>query len=467
MTESVTVANMARTPLLVVNIVGLTPGGIGNHTPALRKFADQHGIQIVKPPLPAVTCTSQATLTTGSPPSEHGVISNGWYFRETCELRFWLRSDNLVGGEKLWETARQRDPEFRTANIFWRFCTHAACDMTVTERPTYWADGRKGPDLYTEPAALRDELVGALGEFPLFRFWGPATSIDSTRWIADATLHVIEVERPDLVLTYLPHLDYDVQKFGPGSPESDRAHQEVDIEAGRLIDAAIDAGYDVAVLSEYGMTPVSNPVYLNRVLRDAGFLRVQRARNGELLEPGASRAFAACSHQVAHVYVADPGDVGAVRELLESTPGVERVLGDVGKREIGLDHCRSGELVAVADANSWFAYPYWLDVREAPDFAQCVAIHDKPGHDPVEMFLREGPMNGKLRVFWRLFQKMLGIRAPFDVVSLDATRIRGSHGRLPERNEDHPVLMTTWGDDPTSIAMIDVKTLLLNRLFQQ
>lgn len=456
---------MAGSPLLIVNVVGLTPGGLGANTPALKRFSEQHGVRTLRPPLPALTCTSQATIATGAPPREHGIVSNGWYFRETGEVRFWLRSDHLVGGEKIWENARRLNPQIRTANIFWRFCTHSSCEIAVTERPTYWADGRKGPDVYTEPADLRDKLVNALGEFPLFRFWGPATSIEATRWIADATAHVIATQRPDLVLTYLPHLDYDLQKFGPDSPASAAAHREVDAEAGRLIAAAQDAGYDVAVLSEYGITTVSRPVYLNRALREAGFLRVQPAQNGELLEPGACRAFAACSHQSAHVYVANPDDVPLVKTLLESTPGVERVLDADGKRECGIDHRRSGQLVAIAAADAWFAYPYWLDDNAAPDFARCVAIHDKPGHDPVEMFLREGPLNGKLRVALRLVQKLLRIRAPFDVVSLNADRIRGSHGRLPDRRDDSPVLLTSWElDAPETIPMTDVKPLLLARL---
>lgn len=453
---------MAGSRLLVINVVGLTPGGIRDHTPRIREFAETHGVRAVEPPLPAVTCTSQATLTTGSPPSEHGVVSNGWYFRETGEVRFWLRSNHLVGGEPLWETAQKANPKIRTAQVFWRFCTHANCEFTVTERPTYWADGRKGPDVYTEPASLRDELVEKLGEFPLFRFWGPATSIDSTRWIVQATEHLLQNQSPELVLTYLPHLDYDVQKFGPADPASATAHEEVDIETARLISTAQDRGYDIAIVSEYGITSVSRPVYLNRVLREAGLLRVQAAQNGELLEPAASRAFAACSHQIAHVYVADPEDMSHVRRLLEQTEGVERVLDEHGKRAAGLDHPRSGELVCIAAADSWFAYPYWLDDARAPDFAHCVAIHDKPGHDPVEMFLGPG---GKARVLFRLAQKILHVRAPFDVISLDASKPRGSHGRIPEDIDDHPVLLTSWPVEAEQrIPMTALKGLFLKRL---
>ncbi len=449
----------------MINVVGLTPAGIASHTRAIAQLAAKHGIGRLVPPLPAVTCSSQATITTGTLPQDHGVVSNGWYFHESGEVRFWQRSDQLVTGEKLWEAARNARPGLRTAQLFWRYCTHANCEITVTERPTYWADGRKGPDIYTEPAGLRDELVELLGEFPLFRFWGPATSIESTCWIARATLHVLTTERPELVLTYLPHLDYDLQKFGPNSPEAARAHQEVDAEVGSLIETAASLGYDVAILSEYGITEVQRPVYLNRVLRDAGFVRVQRAQNGELLEPAASRAFAACSHQVAHVYVADVADTSQVRQLLQATDGVEQVLDADGKREYGLAHPRAGELVAVAAADAWFAYPYWLDDRQAPDFARCVAIHDKPGHDPCEMFLGEG---GKLRVLWRLLQKQLGFRAPFDVVSLDASQIRGSHGRLPQREEDHPVLITTWPlNVEAALPMAEVKRTFLSRLLDE
>ena len=452
-------------PLLVIDVVGLTPNGIGSGTPALARFAAQQGIRTLQPPLPAVTCTAQATITTGTLPQSHGIVSNGWYFRDSGELQFWKRSDHLVHGEKIWDAIRQRNPDARTANLFWRYCTHSTCDVTVTERPTYWADGRKGPDIYTEPASLRDELVKRFGDFPLFRFWGPATSIDSTRWIVDATMHIMASQQPDLVLTYLPHLDYDIQKYGPESRAAAQALSEVDREAGRLIDAAVESGYDVAVLSEYGMTAVSRPIYLNRVLRQAGLLRIQEARNGELLEPGGSKAFAACSHQVAHIYIAQESDILRVAELLRATDGVAAVLTTEQQRLEGLGHSRSGELVAVAAPDAWFAYPFWFEDNAAPDYAQCVAIHDKPGHDPAEMFLRDGLWGGKARVLWRLMQKNLGLRAPFDVVSLDANKIRGSHGRLPDQMADRPVLLTSWPlrSDHEHLPMTRVKSLLLDR----
>jgi predicted AlkP superfamily pyrophosphatase or phosphodiesterase len=450
--------------ILVINLVGLTFDVLSQMPRVSRALMGTARQVRLQPPLPAVTCTSQATLTTGTPPRDHGIVSNGWYFRDSAEVRFWLRSDHLVQGEKLWETARQRDPKIRTANLFWRYCTHASCDVTVTERPTYWANGRKGPDIFTAPGDLRDELVEQLGEFPLFRFWGPATNASSTNWIAQATLHVLRHHDPHIALTYLPHLDYDLQKFGPSSDEAAKAIAEVDEIAAHLMLEARQLDYDIALLSEYGMTPVSRPVYLNRVLREAGYLSVQVAKNGELLEPGASRAFAACSHQSAHVYIYNPADVGPVTQLLKSTEGVDRVFGPDDMPHMGLDHARAGELFVLADPNAWFAYPYWLDDADAPDFARCVAIHDKPGHDPVEMFFGPG---GKGKAMRRLIQNKLGLRAMMDVISLDANLIRGSHGRPPEHSGDAPIFITDWTHESAeTIPMTEVKKHLLDRVFQ-
>ena len=447
--------------ILLINLVGLTRKVI-SRMPQLNSLMPIDGsLATLSPPLPAVTCTSQATLLTGTNPDEHGIVSNGWYFRDTGEVRFWLRSDGLVQGEKIWHAARKRFPKASVANLFWRFCTHSDCAITVTERPTYWATGKKSPDVFCHPGNLRDELVEKLGEFPLFRFWGPATSIDSTQWIADATSHVMKSHDPDLTLTYLPHLDYDLQKYGPTSSQAEQAIQQVDKVASDLIRNAKTLGRQVAVVSEYGMTDVSRPVYLNRHLRQAGFVTVQKAQNGELLEPSASRAFVACSHQTAHIYVNRPVDLPSVKKLVESIDGVERVLDVHEMKSAGLGHHRSGELFAIAEPGCWFAYPYWLEDAMAPDFANCVAIHDKPGHDPVEMFLGSG---GKFRAMRRLLQSKLGFRVPLDVISTDAGLIRGSHGRLPHHTDDSPVILTDWQLSDSEFHMSDVKQIVLNQM---
>ncbi len=263
----------------------------------------------------------------------------------------------------------------------------SSADYAVTPRPIYKADGRKLPDCYAQPSALRGELTAKLGAFPLFSFWGPATDIASSRWIADAALHVMATRDPTLTLVYLPHLDYGLQRLGPDDPAIVKDLGEIDAVAGMLIDAAASSGRRVLIVSEYGIVPVSRPVHINRVLREAGLLAVRDEDGGELLDPPQSRAFALADHQVAHVYVADKSDVPRVRALIERVDGVAEVWGEAEKRAHGLDHERSGELVVLAEPDAWFTYYYWLEDAHAPDFARTVEIHRKPGYDPVELFL--------------------------------------------------------------------------------
>ncbi len=344
---------------------------------------------------------------------------------------------------------------------------YASADFSVTPRPMYTADGRKLPDVYTHPAELRDELQRELGQFPLFRFWGPTADIESTRWIGRSALRIFERQRPTLTLVYLPHLDYNLQRFGPGYPGIARDVAAVDEVCGELIAAAERAGAAIVVLSEYGITEVSNPIHVNRALRRAGWLRVREERGREQLDPGASDAFAVADHQIAHVYVARPELVDGVAQMLRSLPGVEQVLDEEGKRAAGLDHPRSGELVAIADARSWFTYYHFLDDDRAPDYARTVDIHRKPGYDPVELFVDPKLRVPKLRIAARLAQKALGMRYLMDVISLDAALVRGSHGRPTDRSEHGPLFITSMPDLVSSgpVAAGEVKSLLLEHVF--
>jgi len=331
----------------------------------------------------------------------------------------------------------------------------------------YLADGRKLPDIYTHPAELRDELQSALGEFPLFRFWGPGADIESSRWIARSALHVLEQRRPTLTLVYLPHLDYDLQRFGPNHPSIPAQVAAVDALCGPLIEKARAFGAHVVVLSEYGITAVSRPVHINRALREAGWLKVRVERGRDQLDAGASDAFAVADHQLAHVYVARPELVPDVVACLSSLPGVETVMDEAGKRAAGLDHPRSGELVAVAKADSWFTYYHFLDDARAPDFARTVEIHRKPGYDPAELLIDPKIRLPKLAVASRLARKALGMRYLMDVIGLDATVVRGSHGRPTDHEEDGPLFITTaselLAEGPVPAA--SVKQLLLDHLF--
>lgn len=459
------------TPVLVLLVVGLSPSLLGPHTPKLAAFARRGAMRPLTTVLPAVTCTSQSTLLTGLMPSGHGAVANGWYFRDLSEVWLWRQSNHLVAGEKIWEAGRRRDPGFTCAKMFWWYNMYSSADWSATPRPMYLADGRKIPDHYAHPPELHDELDARLGQFPLFRFWGPATDVSSSEWIAGATGHVIETRNPTLTLCYLPHLDYDLQRFGPDltHPAVRASLADIDRVAGDLIEQAEAAGRTVIVVSEYGITPVTDAVHINRTLREAGLLAVRVERQRELLDAGASRAFALADHQVAHVYVRNRDDIPAVKRLLEGLDGVETVLDEEGKRASGLDHPRSGELVAVSRADRWFSYYYWLDDARAPDFARTVEIHRKPGYDPVELFVDPAIRNPKLAIGWRLAKRMIGMRSLMDVISLKDTQlVKGSHGRLTDDPADGPLVISPRASllPEGAVAATDFKGLVLAHVFE-
>ncbi|MSR58449.1 MAG: alkaline phosphatase family protein [Planctomycetaceae bacterium] len=458
-------------PLVVINVVGLTHKMLGAGTPHISRLAADGFARPLGTVLPAVTCSAQSTMLTGLLPRDHGIVANGWYFRDLSEVWLWRQSNRLVGGEKLYETGRRRDPDYTAAKMFWWYNMYAAVDWSMTPRPSYPADGRKIFDSYSQPEALRDDLQAKLGVFPLPRFWGPAADITSTRWITDATLQVMADHQPSLTLAYLPHLDYNLQRLGPDDARIAEDIRLVDAEAGRLIDAARARHAEVVVLSEYAMTAVDHPIHINRVLREAGYLAVRREPLGwESLDCGASRAFAVADHQVAHIYVQHPGDLGAVATLLRQTPGIERVLDRAEQHDFGIDHERSGELVAIAAPGAWFTYYFWLGDALAPDFARTIDIHRKPGYDPVELFVDPQIRFPKLRVASRLARKALGFRYYMDVIGLDATIVKGSHGRLPTVGRDAvegPVFVaSSRAIERDSIAMTEVKDLLLQLQFE-
>ena len=454
-------------PTIVVNVVGLSPRMLGPDTPNLQALARRGGSRPLGTVLPAVTCSAQATFLTGLLPRDHGVVGNGWFFRDLSEIMFWRQSNALVAGPKVWDDARARDARFTCANMFWWYNMYSGADIGVTPRPLYLADGRKVPDCYAAPAALRDELTGLLGTFPLFSFWGPATTIASSAWIARASLHVRRTRRPTLTLIYLPLLDYNLQRLGPDHPAIAADLRAVDALCGEIIAEAERDDAQVIALSEYGITPVREPVHINRALRRAGLLAVRDELGREQLDPGASEAFAVADHQIAHVHVKRPEAVADVKAMVEALPGVERVLDDCGKRAHGLDHPRSGDLVAITRADSWFTYYHWLDDERAPDFARTVDIHRKPGYDPVELFLDPAIRSPKLAVGWRLAKRKLGARSLMDVVPLDAGLVRGSHGRPTDDPADGPVLISSDASllPPGPVAAMAVKDLILAHVF--
>ena len=458
-------SRMHRT--LVLNVVGLTPALLGDATPHLQALAHRGSVRPLRTILPAVTCSVQSTFTTGLLPRDHGCVANGWYFRELAEIWFWRQSNHLVSGEKIWEAGARRDSNFTCAKLFWWYNMYSSANFTVTPRPVYPADGRKMPDLYTQPPELREELLHRFGQFPLFNFWGPTADLNSSRWIVDCTKHIVATRRPTLTLVYLPHLDYNLQRLGPNHHDLSKDLASIDALCGELIEQASRQGSRIVVVSEYGVTPVNGPIHINRALREAGCLCIRSELGLEKLDPGMCDAFAVADHQVAHVYVRRAGLIQEVRQMLEGLPGVETVLDEDGKRAWGLDHARSGDLIAIAEPDRWFTYYYWLNDHLAPDFARTVDIHRKPGYDPVELFLDPDLQWPKLKVGWNLLKKSLSFRYLMEIIPLDANLVKGSHGRMGDNPGLGPLVISS---EPSllpekDLHATDVKELVLNHVF--
>jgi predicted AlkP superfamily pyrophosphatase or phosphodiesterase len=451
-------------PLVLLNVVGLTSRWL-SHTPRLAALGWHSRLTEV---IPAVTCTAQATMLTGVMPDQHGIVGNGWLFRDTAEVRFWQQSNRLLQADPIYRTLRQRAAErgraFRCAKLFWWFNQGADVDISVTPKPWYGADGNKVFGIHGAPAGLTARLETALGPFPFQTFWGPLAGLPCTQWIARAAAEVLRTERPDLTLVYLPHLDYGPQRLGIEACDMPRLMRELDEACQPVLEAARQVGARVWVVSEYGHVSVSRPIYLNRILRQAGLVSVRPGPFGESLDTFESLAFAVCDHQLAHVYLRDPVAVPRVREVLTGTPGVGQVYGGKERADIHLQHPRAGDLVALAERDAWFAYPFWLDDRQAPDYARTVDIHRKPGYDPCELFFDPNLWWPQGRALWRLVQKKLGFRYRMDVIPLDASLVRGSHGLPAVRPEDQPVLV---GDGPapsaSDLPMTSVHDLLLEQ----
>ena len=419
--------------------------------------------------LPAVTCSTQASMLTGKLPTEHGIVGNGWFFRETGEVRFWQQSNRLIQSEPVYVTAkrraRERDKAFTCAKLFWWFNQGAEVDIAVTPKPHYGADGNKAFDILTDPAVGIHLTRSSIGTFPFPAFWGPMAGVAASNWIGRCAAAVLRGWQPELTLAYLPHLDYDTQRLGPSACDWPRLGRELDEACAPVLDAARELGADVWIVNECTHVDVRRPILVNRHLAAAGLLSSRPGPFGRQLETFESRAFAVCDHQVAHVYVRDSKDLAATAGSLGKLAGVASMHVGAERAALGLDHPRAGDIVLLAEADAWFAYPFWLDDREAPDYARTVDIHRKPGYDPCELFFDPALRAPKLRAMRRLLQKKLGFRTLFDVIPLDPSLIRGSHGLRVSDPMDKPVMIGT-GPPPVeaTIAQTSIRDRILSSL---
>ncbi len=409
--------------VLVLDLVCLTLDHLADRaaTPNLNALAGQGYAVSLKPPFPAVTCTAQATLTTGTAPREHGVVCNGMFERDRFAVRFWDQPTSMVKQPKLWERLRERDPAATTALLFFQNTMFASADVVVTPAPIHLDEGLV-PWCYSKPVGFYERLAERHGEFQLPWYWGPIAGSKSSEWIAKAALDILDEHRPTLTFVYLPHLDYNTQRFGADSEQFKADLRKMDEIVGDLVAGVERLGLrdDTAIVlvSEYAMTDVNRPVLLNRALREQGLLAVRTIAGREYLDLELSQAFAMVDHQIAHVFV-QPGQVQTVRAALEAIPGVERVLDRSEQARYEIDHPSSGDLIAVAEPDAWFSYYWWLDDALAPPYAREIDIHRKPAYDPVELFFDPATKSIPLR----------------------PELVRGSHGRPPDLEARRPALI--------------------------
>lgn len=424
-------------PLILLTIPGLRKKDLAA-MPHLRTMTAAGQSATLVPSFPCVTCPVQANMTTGRLPAAHGVVANGFYWREKRQVEMWTSPNDCIERPQAWDLLSHVEGAVTSAVWFAMHSVGAEADFICTPKPIHNPDGSESLWCYTRPIEFYGMLRDELGHFPLQHFWGPIANIRSTAWIVQSAATASRRWLPDFFWIYLPHLDYAAQKLGPDSPAAMAALGELDAEIGRLHEAMTDAyGSDLLwlVAGEYAITPVDHVAYPNRVLREAGLLEVCEGDGGEVIDFAASRAWALVDHQFSHVFVAnaDPKTIEQVAGIFRSQPGIANVLVGHERGRYAMDHARSGEVILISAPNSWQAYYYWLDDAKAPAFARTVDIHRKPGYDPVELHVDMATRS----------------------IPLDATRIRGSHGVPSVDSSQQTVLLASKPILPEAKTLAD------------
>jgi len=434
--------------LIVLNVAGLSNDLLNSGCcPNLQAYAEQNIQRTVKPVLPAVTQSMQATYITGKAPSDHGIVGNGFYDRAYNEHRFWNASAGLLDQPPCWVSHEGK--EVKTAALFWWTCLGGGLHTYLNVAPFHLSSGETVSSCYSTPSRFySDILEKELGPFPLHRFWGPGVSIESSEWIMKAAMITVSERKPDILYVYLPHMDYSLQRSGPGSKEANKHLKELDDLLQDMLQKAGGDDFNLIILSEYGITPVNGSVSLNRTLKDSGHFHVRVCNGREYPDLAGSSAFAICDHQAAHIYIKESSKTKNVSEIISGVAGVDRILDAVGKKEEGLDHARSGDLVALSAEDKWFDYAWWDDEKLAPDYAFTVDIHRKIGYDPLELIFDKAKRR----------------------IASDRSLIRGSHGLIPTSEEAMPIIIfpqpfdNQMVKDRSIISALEVKDLIFKCL---
>lgn len=362
-------------------------------TPNISTLAQKGESAKMEPVFPSVTCTVQASILSGLYPSEHGIIANGLYDRDSHTVSFWEQPSALVQRERLWDILKSKSSNLpssvKTAVLFWQNTMFANSDIIITPRPLHMGDGSMIQWCYSKPIEYYESVAKSIGEFNLATYWGPMASHRSSEWIGKAAEYTLEKSRPNLMFVYIPHVDYSAQRFGTNSSQVHDDLKKADSIVGNIVEKATKLGMadttEFIIISEYAFNDVSGAIPLNVKLREAGLLDIRTIGEKEYIDFELSRAFAMVDHQVAHIYVKDDF-IDKTYKVLKNIPGVEKILTKKEQKELKIDNQRSGELIAISTKDKWFSYYWWYDIQKAPPFAGTVDIHRKPGYDPLELF---------------------------------------------------------------------------------
>jgi predicted AlkP superfamily pyrophosphatase or phosphodiesterase len=427
--------------LIVLDIVGLSKKQYDQIKPQnISKILENGSVSSFQPSFPAVTCSVQASIFSGTYPSEHGIISNGYYDQILKHVSFWEQSSNLVNSPRIWDKLKQNMPDFKSGLLFLQNSLYANSDVVITPKPIH-LDDKMIMWCYSKPENFYEKITESLGTFDLKSYWGPFSSIKSSNWIINSAKKTLETHKPDLLIVYLPHLDYTSQKFGPDSDEFKESVIELDNLLGDFslfLNQEFKDEYEIMVLSEYTFNSVNKSISPNLILRQNGLLSTRRIEGKDYIDYELSKAFAMVDHQIAHIYI-NPGHEDEVYEVLKNK-NIGTILDLKLQKELKINHPKSGDLILCADSNSWFNYYWWDNIEHAPDFTFSVDIHRKPGYDPLELFFDFKTKH----------------------ISHDTSLIKGSHGLIPT-DDNLPLIGTSFDSNlDKTISVIHIKKLIEN-----
>ena len=371
--------------ILVVQVAALSWNLIKSNS-----ATTMHGLnfQATNPIFPAVTCTAQASFRTASTPAQHGMVANGLFNKQLKKVLFWEQAASQITGPKIWDKFKANGGT--VGMMFWQQSLGEDANLIISPAPIHKHHGGMIQDCYSKPADIYSFLKDKTNKpFNLMNYWGPLASPKSSQWIADATCALLaDTEKsPDLLFTYLPALDYDLQRFGPNSPQCKKAWTAVSKQLMQLTAAAKHNNYEILIYGDYAITPCEHgAIHPNKALLAAGLLGIREINGMKYLDLYASRAFAVADHETAHIHIADEADIPAAKTALKAMPGIESVMDKAAQQKAAVANPASGELLAVVKDGYWMSYRWWNNPKQAPDYASHVDIHNKPGFDPCELF---------------------------------------------------------------------------------